>query len=69
MTPWLGAKVWGDVTIDFVFARAGVRLIGYLVETKFPMTTEIVFSKYPVDVGYVRIYIKHGMQTDTHSKK
>jgi len=56
LTPWLGAKVWGDAKVDFMLAHAGIRLVGYLVETKFPMTTEIVFSKYPIDVGYVILF-------------
>ncbi|XP_052219885.1 uncharacterized protein LOC127837088 [Dreissena polymorpha] len=51
LTPWVGGKVWGDAAIDIGFARGGIRLIGYLLETKFPMTTELVFSKYPIDVG------------------
>ncbi|XP_053407458.1 uncharacterized protein LOC123547213 isoform X2 [Mercenaria mercenaria] len=51
LTPWVGGKVWGDAAIDIFIARGGIRLIGYLMETKFPMTTELVFSKYPIDVG------------------
>ncbi|KAL4222206.1 hypothetical protein ACF0H5_018244 [Mactra antiquata] len=51
LTPWIGGKVWGDVAVDIFIARGGVRLIGYLMETKFPMLTELVFSKHPIDVG------------------
>lgn len=51
LTPWVGGKVWGDAAVDIFIARGGIRLIGYLLETKFPMTTELVFSKYPIDVG------------------
>jgi hypothetical protein len=52
LTPWVGGKVWGDIAVDIFIARGAIRLIGYLMETKFPMTTELVFSKYPIDVGY-----------------
>ncbi|WAQ98196.1 hypothetical protein MAR_022569, partial [Mya arenaria] len=51
LTPWVGGKVWGDVAVDLGVMRGGIRLIGYLMETKFPLTTEVVFSKYPIDVG------------------
>ena len=37
--------------MDIGFARGGIRLIGYLLETKFPITIELVFSKYPIDLG------------------
>jgi len=43
--------VWGDAAVDLFIVRGGIKLIGYLLETKFPMTTEIGFSKYPIDVG------------------
>jgi len=53
LTPWIGAKVWADLAIDLLVMRGGIRLVGFIMETKFPMTTELVFSKYPIDVGYV----------------
>ncbi|WAR20850.1 CRB-like protein [Mya arenaria] len=37
LTPWVGGKVWGDAAIDIGFARGGIRLIGYLMETKARM--------------------------------
>ena len=49
----MGGKVWGDVAVDIGFARGGVRLKGFLLETKFPITLELVFSKYPLDIGYL----------------
>ena len=49
--PWLGGKVWGDVAIDIGIARGGARLIGYLLETKFPITGELAFTKFPIDLG------------------
>jgi len=51
LTPWLAAKVWGDAAVDIIFARGGIRLVGYLLETKFPMTADIAFSKFPIDLG------------------
>ena len=51
LTPWVGGKVQGDAAVDIGFARGGIRLIGYLLETKFPITIELVFSKYPLDLG------------------
>ena len=51
MIPWVGGKVWGDVSVDIGFARGGIRLIGYIVETRFPITIELVFSKYPLVLG------------------
>ncbi|WAR20843.1 hypothetical protein MAR_014817 [Mya arenaria] len=51
LTPSVGGKVWGDASVYIGFARGGIALEGYLMETKFPILTEIVFSKYPLDVG------------------
>ncbi|WAR20774.1 hypothetical protein MAR_014748 [Mya arenaria] len=51
LTPWVGGKVWGNVSVDIGFAEGGIQLEGYLMETKFPFLTELVFSKYPLDVG------------------
>ncbi|XP_062572081.1 uncharacterized protein LOC134234050 [Saccostrea cucullata] len=50
LTPWAGAKVWGGVAIKFFIFRAGLRLIGYLLETRFPITAEITYNKFPLDV-------------------
>ncbi|KAK3083736.1 hypothetical protein FSP39_002337 [Pinctada imbricata] len=50
VTPWLGGKVWGSLAIDIGFARGGIKLIGYLLETRFPTSGSLGFSKFPLDV-------------------
>ncbi|XP_060074374.1 uncharacterized protein LOC132554093 [Ylistrum balloti] len=50
VTPGAGASVWGTAGISLGFARGGIRLVGYLLETKFPITGSIGFSKFPLDV-------------------
>ncbi|XP_033747032.1 uncharacterized protein LOC117332256 [Pecten maximus] len=51
VTPRVGASVWGTAGLDLGFARGGIKLVGYLLETKFPITASIGFSKFPLDVS------------------
>ncbi|OWF46933.1 Delta-like protein 1 [Mizuhopecten yessoensis] len=50
VTPGAGGSVWGIAALDLGFARGGIKLIGYLLETKFPIMGSIGFSKFPLDV-------------------
>ena len=50
LIPWLGAKVWGGISVNIIFAAGGINLVGYIVETKFPLTGLVTFSKFPVYV-------------------
>ncbi|XP_061168901.1 uncharacterized protein LOC133178169 [Saccostrea echinata] len=50
LIPWSGAIAWGGVAVKFFIFRAGIRLIGYLLETRFPITAEITYNKFPLDV-------------------
>ncbi|KAK3084121.1 hypothetical protein FSP39_008498, partial [Pinctada imbricata] len=52
VTPWLGGKVWGSLKVNLGFARGGINLEGYLLETRFPITGSLGFSKFPLDVVY-----------------
>ena len=51
LTPWVGGQVSGKAGVSIGIASGGIELTGYLLETKFPITVELVFSKYPIDVG------------------
>ena len=51
LIPEVGGKVWGDAAVDLGFVRGGIRLIGYILETQFPVTVEMIFAKYPLDIG------------------
>ena len=51
LVPEVGGKVYGDAAVDLGFARGGIRMIGYLLETQFPITIELIFAKYPLDLG------------------
>ena len=51
LIPQVGAQVHGDASVDIGIARGGIDLRGFLLETKFPITVELVFSKYPLDIG------------------
>lgn len=50
LIPWAGAKAWGGVYVQFFLFKAGIRLTGYLLETRFPITAEITYNKFPLDV-------------------
>ncbi|XP_069134862.1 uncharacterized protein [Argopecten irradians] len=51
VTPGVGATVWGTAAINLGFAKGGIKLIGYLLQTSFPTTGSIGFSKFPLDVA------------------
>ncbi|CAH1249045.1 SELE [Branchiostoma lanceolatum] len=49
--PQLGAYVSGELSINLFLFKAGIKLIGYLLTTKFPTKAEIGFAKFPLDVN------------------
>lgn len=46
--PRIGAQVWGQLDVDIGFAYGGIRLEGHLVQTSFPITISLTFSKFPI---------------------
>ncbi|KAI8485717.1 hypothetical protein Bbelb_365510, partial [Branchiostoma belcheri] len=48
--PYLGVQVYGELGVGALL-YAKLRLEGDIMETKFPITAEIRFSKFPMDVG------------------
>ncbi|XP_045189288.2 uncharacterized protein LOC123546793 [Mercenaria mercenaria] len=51
LTPWVAAKVWGKIMVNIGFAKGGLELVGYLMKTKFPLQSELGFSKFPLEIG------------------
>jgi len=51
LTPWLGIDVYGSLEIYLGVFFAGIRLDGRLMQTKFPCTATVAFTKFPLDVG------------------
>ncbi|XP_013394005.1 uncharacterized protein LOC106161555, partial [Lingula anatina] len=49
--PWVGGKVWGALSIDLFLVRAGIKIVGYLLETRFPITGTLGFAKFPIAVS------------------
>ncbi|XP_019614832.1 PREDICTED: uncharacterized protein LOC109462715, partial [Branchiostoma belcheri] len=50
-TPQIGAMVSGELNVNLFLFKAGLKLTGYLLTTKFPTKAEVGFSKFPLDVG------------------
>ncbi|XP_078660674.1 uncharacterized protein LOC144905141 [Branchiostoma floridae x Branchiostoma belcheri] len=50
-TPQIGAMVSGELNVNFLLFKAGLKLTGYLLTTKLPTKAEVGFSKFPLDVG------------------
>ena len=50
ITPWFAAKVWGSAAISLGFAEGGIKLIGFVMETRLPGTATILFTKMPLDI-------------------
>ncbi|XP_066300154.1 uncharacterized protein [Branchiostoma lanceolatum] len=50
ITPYLGVQVYGELGVGALL-YAKLRLEGDIMETRFPITAEIRFSKFPMDVG------------------
>lgn len=48
LIPRIGAVVWGELSVDIGFAYGGIRLEGHLVQTTFPITISLTFSKFPI---------------------
>ncbi|XP_062567667.1 uncharacterized protein LOC134229900 [Saccostrea cucullata] len=46
--PRIGAIVWGELNVDIGIAYGGIRLEGHLVQTSFPITISLTFSKFPI---------------------
>lgn len=51
VVPFAGAKAYGSVGICFWVLCGKLQLDGYIMDTRFPSTAEISFSKFPLDVG------------------
>ncbi|CAG2189848.1 unnamed protein product [Mytilus edulis] len=51
VTPYIGAGVWGELAVDIGIAYGGIRLEGHLLETRFPITAEFKFNKFPIKIG------------------
>lgn len=50
LAPWIAGEVSGGVSVNLGIASGGIKLIGYLLKTKFPVTTESKQAKKPVEV-------------------
>lgn len=48
--PYGGLMVWGELSIGFHVLFAKLRLVGHVMDSGFPTTAEITFSKFPLDV-------------------
>lgn len=51
LTPWLGVDVYGILEVYLGVFFAGIRIDGRLMQTKFPCTATVAFTKFPLDVG------------------
>lgn len=47
--PYGGLVVWGELGIGFAL-YGKLRLVGYILDTGFPITAEVAFTKFPIDV-------------------
>lgn len=47
--PYGGLMVWGELGIGFAL-YGKLRLVGYIMDTGFPVTAEVTFNKFPLDV-------------------
>lgn len=47
--PYGGVSVYGEMGIGFLL-EASLKLVGQILDTGFPTTAEITFSKFPLDV-------------------
>ncbi|XP_067685182.1 uncharacterized protein [Haliotis asinina] len=50
LTPSASINVWGSLGIDIGFAYGGIKLTGYIMQTKFPIGGTLGFAKFPLDV-------------------
>ncbi|KAK3589126.1 hypothetical protein CHS0354_017092 [Potamilus streckersoni] len=48
--PWVSGMVWGGISLELGIASGGLKLIGYILKTKFPVTEETQQGKHPVTV-------------------
>ncbi|KAL3857351.1 hypothetical protein ACJMK2_012027 [Sinanodonta woodiana] len=48
--PWVSGMVWGGISLELGIASGGLKLIGYILKTKFPITEETQQGKHPVTV-------------------
>ncbi|VDI76849.1 Hypothetical predicted protein, partial [Mytilus galloprovincialis] len=53
ITPYTGILVYGEVGIGILIIFANLRLEGYIMELRFPTRGELIFKKFPLDVGIV----------------
>ena len=52
VTPFGGLTVWGELGIGLLL-YGKLRLVGDIMDLRFPTTAEITFKKFPLDVQYV----------------
>ncbi|KAK3612515.1 hypothetical protein CHS0354_024486 [Potamilus streckersoni] len=50
VVPYGGLKIWGELGVGFIL-YAKLRLTGYIMDTRFPIIADIIFSKFPLNVG------------------
>ncbi|XP_035662464.1 uncharacterized protein LOC118406510 [Branchiostoma floridae] len=50
VTPYVGITVWGEMGVGAIM-YAKLRLEGDIMQTRFPTVAEIIFSKFPFDIG------------------
>ncbi|XP_061197209.1 uncharacterized protein LOC133205414 [Saccostrea echinata] len=50
--PRIGAIVWGELNVDIGIAYGGIRLEGHLVQTSFPISISLTFSKFPIATAF-----------------
>ena len=48
--PYAGVTVYGELGIGFLL-YGKLRLEGRIMDLRFPTTAEILFNKFPLDVG------------------
>ncbi|KAK3612537.1 hypothetical protein CHS0354_024514 [Potamilus streckersoni] len=50
VVPYGGLKVWGEVGIGFLL-YGKLQIVGYIMDTRFPTTADIIFNKFPLNVA------------------
>lgn len=54
--PYGGVSAYGELGIGFLL-YGKLKLVGQIMDTGFPTTAEVTFSKFPLDVKYVMVYV------------
>ncbi|KAK3612527.1 hypothetical protein CHS0354_024500 [Potamilus streckersoni] len=50
VVPYGGLKAWGEIGVGFLL-YGKLQLIGHIMDTRFPTIADIIFSKFPLNVG------------------